>query len=135
MTVDELKQALETLLDADLGTVRRRKAIAIVPPDIATGDIKGVGCVIQRTPTGERRPSRIDKNGRGLDQWMRKWTVSFINFDNSSSSSKSLAEIKLKVEATYRGQLVGNQGRYFPPTALNKEQCQFEIFDPGLVEV
>lgn len=136
MTVDDLKAELEALLADDLGRIRRKAAIAIVPPEIDNGDVRGSGIAvaIQRVPEGERQPSRSGQYGAALDQWYRRWIFSVINFENSSVSSQSLNHVKAKIEAAYRGRLIGGQGKYMPPSALNKEQCQFEIFDPELVE-
>lgn len=137
MTVDELRDQLQTLLTDELGKTRRKRpAIAIVPPDFENGEIKGMGVAIQRVPVGKRDPSMLPVGeARGHDQWMRHWLVSLINFENSARSSQTLEVAKEKIEATFSGRIVGGAPNYFPPTGISKERCQFQIFDPELVEV
>lgn len=140
MNASELRDTLLAITSEELGTTRSNKpAIAIIPPDFENGTIEGVAIAINRVPIGDKIPSRIGSYdneiyGDQLFQYHKKWTIKIVNYSNSSASSETLEKIKNIIEHHFVGRIINNEMRYFPPSNLNKEQINFQLYDPEMIK-
>lgn len=135
-TPESLQAEILALIGSELGSQRSEKAIFIVPPEVSFEDLSGLACSIYRVPTGARTPYRPDHQGHAEVKWDQTYTVYLTAIETAGINlSNEMAIAKAKMENHFRGRLTNGQGRYLPPSSLNREQITFEIVTPLAVSI
>lgn len=101
-------------------------AIWVSPPDPPSG-VKGIRCLIPRTPEASSTPA-------GSRQIMRSeyWLIRLTNFD---SKSKLMAEAKLRVESSFlMPDASTRQAQYIAPTGSTFEETLIWIWRPVAID-